>query len=121
MKSIIRSGLAATVILTAALGVGCASREVKTDTTYVPETPQVIVQPAPIVVTPPVTRVEPSDTGTSQTTTVYKSDSSEDETDPDSENSVVTSRTHSESSTVQEVPAPPSTTTTTIVTTPDSQ
>ncbi len=123
MKSLIRGGLAATVILTAALGVGCASREVKTDTTYVPETPQVVVQPAPVVVAPapPITRVEPSDTGTSQTTTVYKSDSSENETGPDSENSVVTSRTHSESSTVQDVPAPPSTTTTTIVTTPDSQ
>lgn len=113
----------ATVILTTALGVGCASREVKTETTYIPETPKVIVQPAPIVVTPapPTSSVEPNDTSTSQNTTVYKYDSSEDETYPDSENAAVTTRTHSESSTVREVPAPPSTTTTTIVTTPNSQ
>ena len=123
MKSLIRTSLTAGIILTAVFGVGCASREVKTETTYVPETPKVVVQPAPVVITPPapVSNVDPSNTATSQTTTVYKSNSSDSSVYPDSENTVTTSRTHSESSTVQSVPAPPSTTTTTIVNTPPSE
>lgn len=123
MKALISRSLAATALLTAALAVGCASREVKTETTYVPETPNVGVQPAPVVVTPPAetTSVEPSSTSTSQTTTVYKSDSTDNQTYPGGQDSVVTSRTHSESNTVRTVPPPPSTTTTTIVTTPASE
>ncbi len=47
MKSLIPVALSASVILSAALAMGCASREVKSTTTYVPETPQVVVQPPP--------------------------------------------------------------------------
>jgi len=43
MKPLIRGSFTAAVILTGALAVGCASREVKTETTYVPETPKVVV------------------------------------------------------------------------------
>jgi len=67
MKSVIPLAWPATVILTVALAAGCASREVKTETTYVPETPNVVVQPPPVVVTPPaVSSVEPSTSSTAR-------------------------------------------------------
>ena len=59
MKSLIPVALSASVILSAALAAGCATREVKTTTTYVPEAPKVVVEPPPVGSTEPELALEP--------------------------------------------------------------